>query len=72
MTFRNAGVPPALFRWKPLFHLEAAAHQLEADGFVLKFCLTGGSPLIHQEEPDFSPAKKHSLAGWALAQGARI
>jgi hypothetical protein len=35
MTFRNAGVPPALFRWKPLFHLEAAAHQVGADGFVL-------------------------------------
>ncbi len=25
--------------------------------FVIKFCLTGGSPLIYQGEPDFSPAK---------------
>ena len=72
MTFRNAGVPPALFRWKPLFHLKAVAYRVGADGFVLKFCLTGGSPLIHQGRPVFSPAKKHSLAGWALAQGSRI
>jgi len=75
MIFRNAGVPPSLFPGKPLVHLEAVVVPVGATlivqslpyrrepCFAVKFCLTGGSLLIYQGEPDFSPAKKCSLSG---------
>ena len=37
--------------------------------FVVKFRLAGGSPLIYQGEPDFSPAKKCSLSGEGFSPG---
>jgi hypothetical protein len=81
MIFRNAGVPPALFPGKPLVHLEAVVVPVGAPlivqslpyrrepCFAVKFCLTGGSPLIYQGEPDFSPAKKCSLSGEGFSPG---
>jgi len=83
MIFRNAGVPPALFPGKPLVHLEAVVVPVGAPlivqslpyrrepCFAVKFCLTDGSPLIYQREPDFSPAKKNAPSlERALAQGS--
>ena len=82
MIFRNAGVPPALFPGKPLVHLEAVVVPVGAPlivqslpyrrepCFAVKFCLTDGSPLIYQREPDFSPAKKKcSLSGEGFSPG---
>ena len=81
MIFRTAGVPPALFRGSPSVVLKLLSYRWEPRSlcsryrtggspcFAVKFCLTGGSLLIYQGEPDFSPAKKCSLSGEGFSPG---